>query len=99
MFQGRADRLRPSDLTPYHRDVPSEPTIGDVLDRLDRVDKRFDSVDRAIATLGLEQRAGHAEVRMSIVELRQTVHDLGNSLRDLWTEHLVHEHPTEPGTD
>jgi uncharacterized coiled-coil protein SlyX len=63
-----------------------EPTIADVLARLD--------------VLALEMRAGFAEQRSAVAELRielvavrQTVHDLEHAMRDLWNEHLGHSHP------
>jgi hypothetical protein len=56
-----------------------EPTIADVLARLD--------------VLALEMRAGFAEQRSAVAELRielvavrQTVHDLEHAVRDLWDE-------------
>ena len=46
-----------------------EPTIADVLARLE--------------VLALEMRAGFAEVRASLADGRQTVHDLEHALRRL----------------
>jgi hypothetical protein len=46
-----------------------------------------------IEALRLEVRAGFAEVRLALVELRQEIHDLDHSMRDLWNEHLGHSHP------
>jgi len=77
--------------TPTMKPMPAnEPTIADVLTRLDEI-------KHELRTLALEQRAGFAEVNLKIVEVRQQVHDLGHSLRDLWTEHWAHEHPKEDG--
>jgi uncharacterized coiled-coil protein SlyX len=65
-----------------------EPTIADVLARLD--------------VLALEVRAGFAEQRSAVAELRvelvavrQSIDDLEHAVRDLWDEHLGHSHPTE----
>jgi hypothetical protein len=67
-----------------------EPTIADVLARLD--------------VISLEARTGFAEVRASIAEarvaiseLRQDLRNLDQGLRDLWTEHWAHSHPDEGG--
>jgi hypothetical protein len=49
--------------------VTPEPTIADVLARLE--------------VLALEMRAGFAEVRASLADGRQTVHDLEHPLRRL----------------
>lgn len=66
----------------------SEPTIADVLARLDRIEHAAD-------VRALEGRAALAELRLDVTTLRQEVHDLGHQLRDLWHEHLLHSHPTE----
>jgi hypothetical protein len=65
-----------------------EPTLDDVMTRLG-------VLDQTILVLGLEQRAGHAELRLELAGLRQGIHDLEHAMRDLWTEHLGHSHPGE----
>lgn len=69
----------------------SEPTLADVIDRLDRI-------ERTMEMQAMETRAANAELRISLVEVRQGVHDLGRDLRELWQEHLMHSHPTEGGS-
>jgi hypothetical protein len=49
--------------------------------------------DQEIETLRLEVRAGFAEVRLALVELRTELHTLGEAMKELWTEHLGHTHP------
>jgi hypothetical protein len=58
---------------------PAEPTLADVLSRID--------------VLALEMRAGFAETRLALAELRSELHELDHSMRDLWNEHLGHSHP------
>lgn len=65
-----------------------EPTLADVLGRLDRI-------EHSIQVLGLEMRAGFAETRLELVEVKRSIHDLDHSMRDLWAEHLGHTHPNE----
>lgn len=73
--------------------MADEPTIADVLTRLDRVDRQFDVVGLELRALRAEMTAGFAELRVDVAALRQTVLELDKSMRDLWTEHLGHEHP------
>lgn len=65
----------------------ADPTIADVMARLDRIEQLID-------TTALESRARAAELRLDVIAVRQTVLDLEKSMRDLWTEHWGHEHPT-----
>jgi hypothetical protein len=70
-----------------------EPTLVDVLGRLDNLDRVLSLELRALRA---EVTAGFAEVRVDISALRQDIQELDKSMRDLWTEHLDHSHP-EPG--
>lgn len=66
----------------------SEPTVADVLARLD-------VVALEIRALRAEMVAGFAELRVDVAGLRHDVADLERSMRELWTEHLGHSHGPE----
>jgi hypothetical protein len=63
----------------------ADPTLGDVISRVDALERTVTAMDR---TLGLEMRALRAELTLAISQL-------GSDLRVLWTEHLAHSHPDE----
>ncbi len=71
----------------------ADPTLADVMARLDLFDRQFEVLALELRALRAEETAGFAEVRVDVSALRQTVLDLDKSMRELWTEHWGHGHP------
>ena len=68
--------------------MASEPTIRDVMTRLD-------GIDQSVKILSLELRAAPGEPKLGLTEVRQTIHDLDHSVRDLWNEYFGRSRPDE----
>jgi hypothetical protein len=53
-------------------------------------------LDDLMHTTALEARAVAAELAALRAEMREGFAELRQAIRDLWTEHLGHSHPTGP---
>lgn len=79
-----------------------EPTIADVLTRLDQMDARLERMSARLErsevraeVVALEHRAGLAELRNDVAELRQRLNMMFDFLADFRREYGEHTHGGE----
>lgn len=70
-----------------------EPTLADVLTRLDGLGSEIKDLRAEIRILGLENRAGIAELKNDVQTVRADVRIMFDFLADFRREYTEHDHP------